>query len=107
MDHIDLFVGVVGKVMLVEPSFFKNNRNELRRAAKNSGLEIVFVPEKETDLHPANILPLGSNSALVDRDAKETIALLKSKGVNVVPTVCSIRANRESGGGVRCIFNEI
>jgi hypothetical protein len=105
--HIDLFVGVIGKTMLVDPAFYKNNRGELRRAAKEAGLEIVFVPDKETDLHPANILPLEENSALVDKDAKGTIALLRSKGVHVVPTCVSIRANRAAGGGVRCIINEI
>jgi len=106
-NHVDTFVGATGKVMLVDHEFFANNRSELRQAAKQSGLEIVFIPEAETHLYPANFLPLGENTVLMDKQAKQTIQLLTQHGVKVIPTKVTLSANRESGGGVRCILNEL
>lgn len=106
-DHVDLFLGVVGKVMLVDSHFFEANKGVLKVAAKENKLMVVPVPVSEASIHPANFLVIGENRILVDRDAKETIALLKANGVDVIPTVVPLRANRTFGGGVRCMVNEL
>lgn len=107
LDHPDLFVGTTGRVLLTNRGFFNQNEKQLKEAASKANLEIVFVPESEAGLHPANFLPLDENTILMDRAAKETISLLRTKGVNVIPTRSPITANREGGGGVRCIVNEL
>ncbi len=106
-EHVDLFAGAAGAVLLTDPDFYQTNKKTLKKAAAENGLKIVFVPKKEADLHPANFLELEPNKVLVDRDAKETIKVLRENGVEVVPTAVSIRANRSSGGGVRCFVNEL
>ncbi|MDO8647253.1 MAG: hypothetical protein Q7R70_02455 [Candidatus Diapherotrites archaeon] len=106
-EHPDLFVGSVGKVMLADHDFYRQNLGQIKDAARASGLKIVYVPEKDADLHPANFLQLEENKVLVDKDAVETISLLKANGVEVIPTTVSLRANRNAGGGLRCIVNEL
>ncbi len=107
MDHVDLFVGVVGKTMLVEEDFYKSNQGVLREAARENKLNVLFVPKSETDFHPSNFLVLGDNKVLVDKQAKQTIELLKSQGIEAIPTRVPMRANLAAGGGVRCIANEL
>jgi hypothetical protein len=107
VDHPDLFVGVIGKVMVVDYDYFRQNRDTLRQAARDNGLEIVYIPPKEADIHPANFLPLGENRILIDKSAVETSALLRARGIEVVPTTEPMEMNRSAGGGVRCIVNEL
>lgn len=106
-DHTDMFVGAVGKVLLCDYDYFRLNRNILRSVAADQKLEIVYVPGEEKHLIPQNFFLLGENSVLVDRSAKKTIALLRSKGVEVVETDVSLVASRNSGGGLHCIINEL
>lgn len=106
-EHVDLFAGAVGQVLLVDDVFHRTNRSVIRQAVKESGLKLLFVPEDEADLHPTNFLSLGENKVLVDKAAKKTMALLAENGVEVVPSAVSIRANRASGGGLRCFVNEM
>jgi len=107
MDHVDLFVGVVGRTMLVEEDFYKSNQGVLREAVRENKLKVLFVPKGESDFHPSNFLVLGDNKVLVDRQAKQTIDLLKSQGIEAIPTRVPMRANLAAGGGVRCIVNEL
>ena len=106
-SHPDLFLGIVGKVMLVNNDFFRQNRDTLKQAIRENGLKPVFTPEDEVHLHPANFLVLSQNRILVDRAARKTIALLRDQGVEVIPTKVSLDACRLSGGSVRCLVNEL
>ncbi len=106
-DHVDLFVGSAGKVLLVDSAFYFQERKTLAQVAKATGQQIELVPRSEEQLHPANFLVLEPGKILMDRDAKETIALMRSKGIEVVPTAVSMRSNRAIGGNVRCIINEL
>ena len=105
-EHVDLFVGVSGNVMLVDYDFYRQNQSILKQAARENGLKIVYVPEEEAELHPANFLPLSPGRVLVERRAIKTIQTLESNGLKVIPTVVDLRGNRLGGGGLRCIFNE-
>jgi len=107
IDHVDLFLGVAGKTLLVEQDFFAANEGTLRRAAKDNKLKVCFVPREEADFHPANFLVLGENKVLMDKQARKTIELLRAQGVEVVPTRTPMKANLSAGGGVRCIANEL
>jgi len=107
MDHVDLFVGVVGRTMLVEEDFYKSNQGVLREAVRENKLNVIFVPKNETDFHPSNFLVLGDNKVLVDKQAKQTIELLRSYGIDAIPTRVPMSANLAAGGGVRCIANEL
>jgi hypothetical protein len=106
-DHVDLFAGCTGNVLLVDRNFFEQNRLIFGKIARETNLQIVFVPRAEETLCPANFLVLEPGKILMDRDAKETIALMREKGVEVIPTAVSMRANRQAGGNVRCIVNEL
>ena len=106
-DHVDLFVGSVGNVLLVDPTFFSQKRSFLEKVAKETGKEIIVVPKTEELLYPANFLVLEPGKALVDRDAKRTISLLRERGIEVIPTAVSVKANRAWGGNVRCFINEL
>jgi len=107
IDHPDLFVGRAGGVLLVDPLFFKENSGILSSVSRQLGTKILTVPIEEASIYPANFLVLGENTIMIDKDAKRTIELLKQNGVNVIPTPVSLRANRASGGGVRCFVNEL
>jgi len=107
ISHVDLYAGAVGRVLLVDRGFYLRNLLGIRSAARRAGLKILFVPKGERHLHPANFLVLEPNKVLVDKDAKETIALLRENGVEVIPTAISMRGNRNSGGGVHCLVNEL
>ncbi len=106
-DHLDLQIGCVGKVLLVNQTFFFQNKAVIEKAARNAGCEIVFVPKEDENLHAANFLVLEPGKALVDRDAKKTIALLRQKRITVIPTAISLHVTRESGANVRCMVNEL
>ncbi len=106
-DHVDLFVGVTGRVMLVDYDFYRQNRNVLKQAARDNGLKIVYVPQEEAELQPANFLPLEPGKILMEKRAKKTMQFMREAGLEVIPTAVDLRANRFSGGGVRCFINEL
>jgi len=107
IDHVDMFLGTIGKVLLVDGGFFKQNPITIKQIASERGMEIVFVPDAERKKNPANFLPLEENTILMDRSAVKTIELLRSKGIKVIPTYRSMTANRAARGGLRCIINEM
>jgi hypothetical protein len=108
MDHVDLFVGVVGDVMLVEPSYFTGlNKTVLKQAARDNGLKIVFVQEDESKLLAANFLILGDRKVLMNKSARKTAELLRQNGIDVVATRVELKANALAEGGVRCFANEL
>lgn len=105
--HIDLFAGTIGNILLVNPDFYLKNKEAIAMAAREAKLRVLFVPEKEKELYPANFLPLEENTVMVDRDAKQTIRLLEENKVKVIPTIVSLKANRKLGGNIRCFTNEL
>jgi len=106
-SHIDLFMGVIGKNLLVDPFFFSENRETIRKAANENGLRLMMVPSSEAIFHPSNFLIIGENKVLVERRATKTMRALRKAGVEVVPTAVALKANLEYGGGVRCMVNEV
>lgn len=106
-DHVDLLAGNVENVLLVDRVFFEQNKAVFGKISSETGAELVFVPRAEERLYPANFLVLGPGKILMDRAAKETIALMRSKGIEVIPTAVSLRANREQIANVRCLVNEL
>lgn len=108
-DHVDFFAGSVGRVLLVDPSFFdsKENKQPIIDAAKAAKLMILRVPKSDVRLYPANLLPLSPGRCLVDCRAKETIALLKQHAIDAIPTVVPLVAHQIEGGGPNCIANEL
>jgi hypothetical protein len=107
-DHVDLFAGVVGNVMLLDESYYTGlNKTILRQAARENRLKIVFIPPEEARFYPANFLKLGDNKILMEMRAERTMALLRENGIDVVPTETSLNANLRTGGGVRCFTNEL
>jgi N-dimethylarginine dimethylaminohydrolase len=106
-NHVDLFVAAPGRVLLQDRSFYAKNRRVLDSAARVEHRTPLIIPTKETRLYPANLLPLEPNTAMVDRAAVQTIALLRRNGVEVIPTAVSLEANRMGGGGLRCMVNEM
>ncbi len=108
MDHVDLFVGVAGGVMLVEGSYFTGqNKTVLRQATRENGLRMLFVPPGEEIMYPANFLVLEQNRILMNRNAERTIALMRGNGVEVIPTDVAIKANLRAGGSIHCFVNEL
>lgn len=108
MDHVDLFVGVVDDVMLVEPGYFAGlNKTVLKQAARDNGLKIVFVQEGESKLLAANFLILGDRKVLMNKSARKTAELLRQNGIDVVATRVELKANALAEGGVRCFANEL
>jgi hypothetical protein len=107
IDHPDLFVGQVGRVLLYDHRYYVMNSGAITTAAKENGLKRILIPQEEANLHPANFITLGENTALVDRNAKKTIALLRANGVKVIPSRISPKANLAAGGGLRCMVNEL
>lgn len=106
-DHVDLFVGIAGKVMLADQGYFAINSPVLRQAVQQNGLQIVFVPGSESTFYPANFLVLEENRIMMDKRAVQTISLLRRSGVEVIPTNVALRANMGAGGGIRCFTNEL
>ncbi|MEK6959132.1 MAG: hypothetical protein AABW59_03755 [archaeon] len=106
-SHIDLFMGVIGKNLLVDPFFLADNRGIIRKAANENGLRLMMVPSSEVIFHPSNFLIIGENKVLVEKRAVKTMRALRKAGVEVVPTAVALKANLEYGGGVRCMVNEV
>ena len=108
IDHVDLFVGIAGNMMLIQESYFiGQNKTLLGKAAKDNKLQILFVPHEEERLHPSNFLVLDRNKILMNKGAEKTIALLRTNGVDVVPTTVPMQANLRFGGSIRCFVNEL
>ena len=106
-SHIDLFLGVVGKNIVVDPFFLKENQEVIQEAAREHQLKIIQIPSSEIIFQPANFLVLGPNEILIERRAVKTRRVLERAGVKVHPTIVSLKSNLEQGGGVRCIVNEV
>ncbi|HIH50101.1 MAG: hypothetical protein ABSE71_01620 [Candidatus Micrarchaeaceae archaeon] len=106
-DHIDLFVGVGEGFMLVDRSYFVNNRPVLEAASEENGLDILLVPKCESHFYPANFKPLDGNRVIVDKRAVNTIALLRQNGIDAIPTAAPLNANMNCGGGIRCFVNDL
>jgi hypothetical protein len=107
VNHPDLFAGIVGNVIVVDPNYYNRNRFTFKRLLKEKKLKDVFVPIEESKFYPANFLPTGENEAIVERRAVKTISLLRQNGVNVIPTDVDLEANIYSGGGIRCFVNTL
>ncbi len=107
ISHSDPFAGIVDGLMLVDYRFWRQNRSELRRAASDNGLEHLFIPEDEIEFLPANFLPLGHRKVMVNSEAPKTIELLRSRGIEVIPTCVPLTTNRRYSGGLHCIVNEL
>ena len=105
INHIDLFAGVAGNTLLVDRDYYNNNWSVLKKASKEKGLELVYVPDKEANFYPANFLPLTENRIIMDVRAAETISLLRKNGVEVIPTDMPMEVNMSAGGGIRCFVN--
>jgi len=106
-NHIDFFIGVAGRNIVVDPVFFKANQEMIERAAQEQHLKIIQIPTSETTFQPANFLVLGPNEILMERRAIKTRHALEQAGVKVHATVVPLKANLELGGGVRCMVNEV
>ena len=106
-SHVDLFIGVVGKNVLVDPYFLKDNQEVIMQAAREQQLKIIQIPSSEIIYNPANFLVLGPNEVLLERRAIKTKRVLEQAGVKVHLTAVPLKANLELGGGVRCIVNEV
>lgn len=106
-DHIDLFLGVVGKNILVDPFFLKENQAMINVAAKQHRLRIIPIPSSEIIFHPANFLTIKPNEILLERRAIKTKRALEQAGIKVHQTAVPLKANLALAGGVRCMVNEL
>jgi hypothetical protein len=105
--HVDLFLGVVGKTLLIDPFFLKENQGVVQQAVREQQLRIVQIPSSEIIFHPANFLVLGENEVLLEKRAIKTRRALEQAGIKVHSTIVPLKSNLEYGGGVRCIVNEV
>ncbi len=103
--HLDVFVNHIRgtNILLMDSSYYSRNQSKLDEMR---GFKIILVPEREKYYYPANFLNLGDKEVIMEKNAKETIELLKKEGVKVYSTPTSLKANRENFGGVRCFINE-
>jgi len=106
-DHIDLFIGVAGNVLLVDPLYFKQNAVQITALAYENSLKVLAVPAEEARTYPSNFLVLGDNRLIINKAAPKTLELLRCNGVDAIPTNVPLHANLMAGGGIRCFTNEL
>lgn len=108
IDHVDLFAGVAGNAMLIDPRYFVGfNKTVLSQAARDNRLEMLFVPPEESDILAPNFLTLGDRKVLMNKAARKSAELLRRNGIEVIATNVELKGNVMAGGGIRCFTNEL
>ena len=107
--HIDMVIGLAkGKdhgVMVVDPDYYKKNKELLRAIAKDSGHKIVKIARSEAHLMPANFINLPDGRILINH-APKLKRQLEKHGVGVEMMETPISANPSFVyGGPRCMTN--
>jgi len=103
--HLDVFINHIKgtNILLTDNSYYTKNKARFERM---KGFKVVLIPEKEKYFYPANFLNVGNKEIIMDKNAKQTMELLRKNGVTVYSTPVSLHANRENLGGIRCFVNE-
>lgn len=108
--HIDFFLGIFeeGKVILVDPDYYKENKTQIDKIAKEQEYKVVLVPVEEKELYPSNFLSL-PNGEIVMVNAPQTYAEItkvigQDKAVQYIKLLdSSLTTNLKLGGGIRCM----
>ena len=106
-SHIDLAVGLVRgrngeKVMIVDPNYYKDNKELLKRIARETGHRIIKIAKSEAHLRPANFLVLPDGKILMNK-APKLKRQLEKHGVDVIMMDRPLKEHiKFTAGGIRC-----
>ncbi|MCM8765415.1 MAG: arginine deiminase-related protein [Candidatus Omnitrophica bacterium] len=108
--HLDFFLGIFeeGKIILVDPDYYKENKAAVDEIAEGEGYKIVLIPEEEKKLRPGNFLSLPNGKVLMINAPKTYAEIARVIGQDKVKQSIklldsSLEANLKLGGGIRCM----